>query len=261
LPSGFHLVISATEMDKRRSFYKTLQKAGEIVECGGTDKWGKVDMEQLESFAQDKARAFGKTIADGALQSLLALTGGNYRAVASEVQKLATYIGERQQITEADVSAIGSPSAESLPWDLLDAIGERNLSRALEVLHRLLFQGENEIGLLFALVGRIRTLLLLRELMDRKLVPASTNYGWFQSNLQRVAEQVGDELPADKKLNPLLQHPFVVFKSAQQAQSFSLVELQRAMELLLDANKRLVSSSIDAKIVLEQTIIALIQPR
>jgi len=256
---GYHLVISATEMDKRRSFYKTIEKVGEIISVGGPDQWGKIDMEQLESFAADKARSLGKQIENEALQSLVALTGGNYRAIASEIEKLATYIGDRKTIEQADVNAVGSASAESLPWDLLDAIGERKLSKALEVLDRLLFQGEKDVGLLFAMVSRVRMLLLLRELIDRNVLSKGNDYGWYKFNLQRVAQQIGDDLPSDKKLNPLLQHPFVVFKSVQQAQRFTLAELRRAMELLLDANKRLVSSSIDGRIVLEQTIVALVQ--
>jgi DNA polymerase-3 subunit delta len=259
LAQGFALVISATEIDKRRAFYKTIEKVGELIALGTANEWGKIDTEQLEAFASSQARQLGKTIEDDALQSVIALTGGNYRALASEIEKIATYVGDKKEVTLADVAAIGSSSAESIVWDLGDAIADRSMGRALKILDRLLFQGENEIGLLFALITKMRTLLLVRELIDRKLLPMSNNFGSFKISLQRAADQAKDSLPADRRFNPLMQHPFAVFKSAQQAQRFSLDELRRAMELLLEANKRLISSSIDGKIVLEQTLITMIQ--
>lgn len=259
LAQGFALVISATEIDKRRAFYKTVEKVGELIALGSTDQWGKIDTEQLEAFASSQARQLGKTIEDDALQSVIALTGGNYRALASEIEKIATYVGDKKEVTLADVAAIGSSSAESIVWDLGDAIADRSMGRALKILDRLLFQGENEIGLLFALITKMRTLLLVRELIDRKLLQVTNNFPSFKNSLQRAADQAKDSLPADRRFNPLLQHPFAVFKSAQQAQRFSLDELRRAMELLLEANKRLISSSIDGKIVLEQTLITMIQ--
>ena len=74
-----------------------------------------------------------------------------------------------------------------------------------------------------------------------------------------MTEQTKEEMPADRRFNPLLQHPYALFKTAQQAQRFTVDELRRAMELLLEANKRLVNSSLDDRIVLEQTLIAIIQ--
>jgi len=261
LAQGFSLVISATEIDKRRAFYKTIDKVGDVIAIGTSDQWGKVDTEQLESFARAQAKSLGKQIHEDALQTLIELTGGNYRALASEIEKIATYAGDRREITGEDVAAVGSASAEAIVWDLGDAIADRKLPTALKILDRLLFQGENEIGLLFALVNKMRTLLLVRELLDRKLLPAPTDYSRFKLGLQRAIDSAKDDLPADRRFNPLLQHPFALFKATQQAEKFNLAELRRAMELLLNANKRLVSSSIDGRIVLEQAFIAMVSPR
>lgn len=259
LPKGFSFVVSATEMDKRRSFFKTLEKIGEVIALGGGSEWGKVDTEELEGFARSQLKAHGKQIQEEALQFLLELTGGNFRALSSELEKISTYAGDRPEITLKDVAAVGSASRELVVWELGDAIAERNLQKALKSLEQLLFQGENAIGMLFALVTKMRSLLLVRELIDRKLLQPSSDFGRFKSSVQRAAEQAADELPADRRFNPLLQHPYALFKTAQQAQRFTCEELRRALELLLDANKRLVSSSLDSNIVLEQTLIAIIQ--
>ena len=260
LSPGFSLVISATEMDKRRSFYKTLDKVGEVIAvAGGADSWGKIDIEQLESFAREQVKAQGKQMREETAHALIELTGANYRALASEIEKLATFVGDRMEITADDVAAVGSASHELVVWTLADAIAERRLSKALKSLDQLLFQGESAIGMLFALINKMRTLLLVRELIDRKVLIATEDFGRFKAVLQRIPPAVADELPSDRRFNPLLAHPFALFKTAQQASNYTLDELRRAMELLLDANKRLVSSSLDDRIVLEQTLISIIQ--
>ena len=258
LAPGFTFVISATEIDKRRSFYKTLEKSGQIATVGGSHQWGKDETHQVEAFALAQVKAHGKEIEHDALQALIALTGGNYGALASELDKLATYIGDRKEITRPDVAAVGSASAESIVWDLSDAIGARDLKKALQVLSRLLFQGEKDIGILFALIGRVRSLLLLREMIDRKVLRVPNNYPSFKASFDGALARDAGSLSTDRRFNPLLQHPFAVYKSAQQAEKFTFDELRRAMGLLLDANKRIVSSSLDGRIILEQTLISLI---
>lgn len=260
LAPGFALVISAIDLDTRRSFYKTLEKVGEVIAvAGGADTRGKIDVAQLEAFARDQVKSQGKQMRDEALQALIELTGANYRALASEVEKLATFVGDRMEITADDVAAIGSASHGLVVWTLADSIAERKLSKALKQLDQLLFQGESAIRMLFALINKMRMLLLVRELIDRNVLIATPDFGRFNACLQRVPSRGADGMPSDRRFNPLLAPPFVLFKTAQQAANYTRDELRHAMELLLDANKRLVSSSLDEKVVMEQTLIMIIQ--
>ena len=64
-----------------------------------------------------------------------------------------------------------------------------------------------------------------------------------------------EQLPADKRYNPLAINPFVLFKALPQARLYSEAELVRAMELLLECNRRLISSRLDEKLVLQQTLV------
>ncbi len=49
-------------------------------------------------------------------------------------------------------------------------------------------------------------------------------------------------------------HPFVLFNATNQARNYKRAELIRALELLLLCNRRLVSSSLDDTLVLQQTL-------
>jgi len=73
----------------------------------------------------------------------------------------------------------------ALVWDLIDAAGERDLPKALVVLDHLLSRGENGIGLLFALTNKTRALLLLRDLLDRKIIQPPKFYN--RESIARLA--------------------------------------------------------------------------
>ena len=51
-----------------------------------------------------------------------------------------------------------------------------------------------------------------------------------------------DQLPEDKRFNPLALNPYVLYKALPQVKRYSQAELIRAMELLFQCNLRLVSS-------------------
>jgi DNA polymerase III delta subunit len=65
-------------------------------------------------------------------------------------------------------------------------------------------------------------------------------------------------MPDDKRFNPLAGHPFVVFKTFNQSANYELPELVRAMDLLLGANVKLVSSGLDDAMVLQQALVDIV---
>lgn len=254
LLAGVTLLVSAGPVDKRRSFYKTFEKTGVVQAHDAIDPTRDRDwQEKVCDFITAHAKALDKAVSDDAVVLLTELNGANLRQIETELEKLAAYVGQRHTIEAADVRAVGSASREAITWDLNDAVGERDLPRALRIMDRLLFQGENPIGLLFALASRIRQMLILRELIDRKVLQPA-NYGGVQAQLNRIPASVASQLPADKKLNPLLAHPFVVFKTLSQAARYTRPQLIRAMEWLLDTNRQLVSSALPDQLALEELV-------
>jgi len=64
-----------------------------------------------------------------------------------------------------------------------------------------------------------------------------------------------EQLPEDKRYNPLSVNAYVLFKALPQARRYTQAELVRAMDLLLACNQKLISSSLDEALVLQQTLI------
>ena len=70
-----------------------------------------------------------------------------------------------------------------------------------------------------------------------------------------------DQVPADKRFNPLVLNPYILYKALPQAKKYTQKELIRAMDLLLKCNLRLVSSGLDEALVLQQTLVQIVTPQ
>ena len=68
-----------------------------------------------------------------------------------------------------------------------------------------------------------------------------------------------DQLPEDRRFNPLALNPYVLYKALPQVRRYSQDELIRAMDLLLRCNLRLVSSNLDESLVVQQTLVQIAQ--
>ena len=258
---GVRLLVSAGKVDKRRVFYKALEKLGQVETF---EAWSIDDKDwvlQAETAASRALRARKKTIADDALASLVNNVGPHAQQLASEVEKLSLYVGERAAITVEDVTAVVTRNKQARAFAVADALGDRDLPRLLRTLDEELWQMQfdkqkSEIGLLYGVISKVRVLLFLGEMIREGWIHADDDYGRFKNRLGRIP---ADQLPQDKRFNPLAMHPFVLQKALPQVRSYTSAELVQAMGLLLECNRRLVSSGLDERLVLQQTLIRIVR--
>jgi DNA polymerase-3 subunit delta len=138
-------------------------------------------------------------------------------------------------------------------FELGNAIAARDLRRALELLDRLLFHGERAIGILLAsIIPTVRSLLLARDLMARHRLSRPSNPFGFGKQLERLSQDAIDHLPRKKDGSVNL---FALGIAAVHAQKFSEAELHAALHACLDANVKLVTSSLEEKVVLSELIV------
>jgi DNA polymerase III delta subunit len=114
---------------------------------------------------------------------------------------------------------------------------------------------KSEIGLLYGIISKVRVLLFLKEMVGAGWVEPNADYSRFKGQLERVPTR---ELPEDRRFNPLAMNPYVLYKALGQAKNYTAEELVRAMDLLLECNRRLVFSSLDEAIVLQQAFVKII---
>jgi DNA polymerase III subunit delta len=254
------LLISAGKVDRRKVFYKTLDKIGQVESFAG---WSVDDRDwaaQAEAWALKAVRARQKEISDEALAELIDRAGADARQLENEIEKVSLYTGERKEIEFADVAAICTRSKAARAFALGDALGDRDLPRVLRRLDEELWEvkldpEKSEIGLLYGLIAKVRAMILLKEMLREGWVKPEGDYGRFKAQLERVP---ADQLPQDRRFNPLALNPYVLFKALPQVKRYSQAELIRAMDLLLKCNQRLVASRLDESLVLQQTLVQIV---
>jgi DNA polymerase-3 subunit delta len=258
---GVRLLISAGKVDKRKVLYKTVDKLGTVEAFAGWSVNDRDWVDQAETWARQALRDRKKEISDEALAELVVNVGPNARMLNNEVEKLALFVGERAEIEAADVAAVCTRNKSARAFALGDALGDRDLPRLLRTLDEELWElkfdkQKSEIGLLYGLIGKVRAMILLKEMLREGFVKADGDYNRFKAQLERVP---ADRFPEDKRYNPLSLNAYVLFKALPQVRRYSQAELVAAMELLLKCNQQLVSSKLDEALILQQALVQIVE--
>ena len=111
------------------------------------------------------------------------------------------------------------------------------------------------LGIVAMLVNQLRLMLLARDLIERKLITVRDAHGGnfeFVKAFERLPETATAHFPKTKEGK--LPNAWRLYRCAVAAKNFSVAELIRAMDLLLEANRQLVSTQLDDRLVIEQAI-------
>ena len=126
----------------------------------------------LVEWADRKAASLGKRISSDAVERLMEIVGDDLRVLDSEMEKLATYIGDKKLIELADVHAASDWAKDFEGYELTDALEKGDIPRALLILDRLMADGARGELMMGYLAGFFRDLLLgrigLRQGRDKR---------------------------------------------------------------------------------------------
>ncbi len=288
LGSDVLFLISATDVDKRRSFYKSLVKRAELQIFNRLDSsrsgWEEEATEMVRSRTKKRKLHFD----EDALDLFVLLTGGDTRQIENELEKIDIFLGGGTGILpvrRAGVSPAGSEPAakmaavstafkavprvtvdlirELVPlsragviFELSNALAVRDLELALTLVRRLLDQGESAIGiLLVAILPTVRNLLLAKDLMERHRLARPRSPFQFISAINRLPAEATDHLPR-KKDGSINAYPLGI--AAQQAHRFETKQLVKAMQACLEANLQLVTTQLDQELILTEAVVKLL---
>jgi DNA polymerase III subunit delta len=73
-----------------------------------------------------------------------------------ELDRLALWAGEGGEVTAEDLDAMVADTSEAIVWSLADALQSQDSAAALKIAERLISQGENVTGMIYALASRMR---------------------------------------------------------------------------------------------------------
>lgn len=157
------ILIGPDELDKRTKFYKWFADAGRHVVCDALDE------AQAAQFAKREIGQEGKTITPDALATLVAYAGPDAGTLARESEKLATYVGEREEINKDDVDTVTGHSRGSHVEEWITAQLKSDLPQTVALLRKLLESGSDPASL----VGRLAMHYfdLYRALLSGERIP------------------------------------------------------------------------------------------
>ncbi|MEE2715294.1 MAG: DNA polymerase III subunit delta [Verrucomicrobiota bacterium] len=254
--SGVRLVVSSSKADKRKSFYKTASKVGYAEEFAALSLDDRDWQAKAEQLIGSRLKLLKKKADYSTVNEIAQLVGPDARAIVSECDKLAAYVGRSAEITVKDVRSIVTQGKHAKAFALGDALGERNLTKLLKRLDEDLWAAKTNrkksvIGLVAGLVGKVRSLLFARELLDAGWIKPVRGFAQFKSQIESLSVEAFAE---DRRISPLGLHPYVLFSATNQAQNYTREELVVAMDLLMHCNHKLVSTSLDESFVLQQVL-------
>jgi DNA polymerase-3 subunit delta len=256
LPDNITFLLSATETDKRRSFYKTLTKLADVQVFDKLDATRSGWEEDAIEIVRGRARERKLRFEDEALDLFVLLTGGDTRQIENELEKLDLYTGGSRPITSDDVRQLVPLSRAGVIFELSNALAACDLNRALGLVRRLLEQGESAIGiLLVAILPTIRNLLLAKDLMERNKIPRPSAPFTFISAVNRLPADATAHLPR-KKDGTL--NAYALGIAAMNAHRFTTERLIAGLEACLNANVQLVSSQLDHELILTEIVVKLL---
>jgi DNA polymerase III subunit delta len=122
---------------------------------------------EVHAFAAPSARSMPRTLVaeagrlgfglePAAAVALVERMGANPVRLHQELERLALWAGEGGEVTLDDLEAMVADTSEAIVWSLADALQDGDPAAALAVAERLIGQGENVTGMIYALSSRIR---------------------------------------------------------------------------------------------------------
>jgi DNA polymerase III subunit delta len=223
-PPGLVLVVSAViPGGSRARFYTMLQQRASSVE------FASLDALDAPGWLIEHARVtHSLALAPEAARAVVTALGSELRLLASELDKLAAYVGERAEISIDDVRAVTGAIARFDRWGWFDLVAERRYADALVQLPHLLAAGENGVGLIIGIA----------------------------SQLLRVGLAcAGGSAALERELKP--HQRWLARRVVPQARRWTLPEIDAALSELLRTDRLLKSASLTDRQAMEELILRL----
>jgi DNA polymerase-3 subunit delta len=167
------LVLIADKLDGRLTFTRDLRARTAVVPVN------ELPAAMVPRWIESRFQALGHAVAPAAARQLLVLSGPALSHLAGEIEKISLYVGAGKPVGLEDVNQVVAGGLGSTLDELVSAVGERDLPRALTSLARVLEAGEEPLRVLGFLNYRITDLWRL----------AAGHRGWVRDEVRAAARR------------------------------------------------------------------------
>lgn len=225
---------------------RAIEAAGQIVQFSAPRE------RQLAAWAVREMEAQGKTLQFEAAELLCENVAGDLDRMVREIEKLATYVGERPEVTVADVEEVSVRFRQADIFALMDSIGQKDSATALRLLDGVLQEGADMgefLGFLGMLARQLRLIWQARYLRQCKVPVGGT---------RNLPDELAARLPERHNFIEATSgnRGWLAEKFTKQAALFSDGQLARALDSLCQADLALKGGG--GKRMDERTVIELL---
>ena len=217
------LIFQGEKIDQRKKFFLDLKKSGKLVE------YKRLYENQLGVFIRSVSAEHSKRVEPAAVEMLVHLVGNNLQELAMQIEKAATYVGGKSAISLEDIRQVVSDTKVDSIFELANALGEKNLAKAMRCLHTILRDGEAPLMLLAMMTRHFRQLRLVREQMEKK----------------RSAQEIGKSTGIN---------PYFINGVIAQAKNYRLEDFRKVFEQLFATDLALKTSGGRGQDLMERLV-------
>jgi len=251
LAPGVKFLLTASVLDKRRSFWKFLEKAAEVEIHDRIDTSRDGWQDQVAVLVRRRADELGLKFQPDALELFVMLAGEATQQIGNELEKLDLYLGERREVAEADVWTMVPLSRAGIVFEIGKALQNGDAARAIGLIDQQLEQGDSAIAIIRAsIIPTVRNLFMAKVVAETLKAPTG-NYNGFAAALDKLPEVERAWLP-QKKTGGVNVYP--IFLALRGASGFRMGGLRAAMEATLKADQALVTTGLDHRLVLHRLV-------
>jgi DNA polymerase-3 subunit delta len=189
----------------------------------------------LVQWVRKRAGEKGGEFSQNAAAALVQAVGQNQLMLDQEIEKLLAFANYERAVERADVTGLVPYAQEAVIFDAVDALGQRDGTRAAHLIHNLLDHGNAPLYLFAMIVRQFRLLIQIKELSRKQL------------DVQGIAKTIN-------------LHPYPTGKLHTQARNFSIEQLEHIHHWLLDIDVQIKTGQIDDVVALDLLIAGLATP-
>ncbi len=205
MPQNTCILFIENEIDKRNKLYKAVNTIGHCIEFVSPKE------NELVAWLQKEFKNNNKIIETKTAIYMLRNIGTDMEFLINEIQKLVAYKYNQSDITKEDIDLICTKSLEARIFDMLNAMGNKNMQKALEIYNNMITLKEAPIKILIMIIRQFRLLIQVKYLLIQGYKP------------KEIADRLKQKL-------------FLVNGLIQQCENFSYQSLMQAFEQCLETD-------------------------
>lgn len=149
------------KLDGRKKITKKMRELTTVIEAN------RLEGKDLLTWIQQEAGRYGVKIQSNTAGVLMNTVGDNLLALSTEIQKMATYLGEHEEITAELIEELVPRTPEMDVFRLTDAYLASDIQKSVSIYHDLLRAGEEPIMLTSLIAGQIRLMIHVHSLRKK----------------------------------------------------------------------------------------------